>query len=226
METKISNLHRDERNFNRHTEQGMELLRKSLKELGAGRSILLDKNGRIIAGNGVAEAAEAVGIDFTNTLKSELGIKHTRSGALANAIDLPTATKDGTYNITAFTKKMLDVFPALKDDYKEHVAIYGNFLYLNFFGEKLVPQIKEVLLENNKKSVKKLFDVFETIYIQGDRDTVNTVVAVIAAACVNDETAKANAIAALGDNKHFVDALTQFIPVIASNKKLSAALIK
>lgn len=173
-----------------------------------------------------AKDAEAVGIDFTNTLKSELGIKHTRSGALANAIDLPTATKDGTYNITAFTKKMLDVFPALKDEYKEHVAVYGNFLYLNFFGEKLVPQIKEVLLENNKKSVKKLFDVFETVYIQGDRDTVNTVVAVIAAACVNDETAKANAIAALGDNKHFVDSLTQFIPVIASNKKLSAALIK
>ena len=173
-----------------------------------------------------AKDAEAVGIDFTNSLKSELGIKHTRSGALANAIDLPTATKDGTYNITAFTKKMLDVFPALKDDYKEHVAIYGNFLYLNFFGEKLVPQIKEVLLENNKKSVKKLFDVFETVYLQGDRDTVNTVVAVISAACVKDETIKANAIAALGDNKHFVDSLTQFIPVIASNKKLSAALIK
>ena len=139
---------------------------------------------------------------------------------------MPTATKDGTYNVTAFTKKMLDVFPALKDEYKEHVAVYGNFLYLNFFGEKLVPQIKEVLIENNKKSVKKLFDVFETVYLQGDRDTVNTAVAVIAAACVNDETVKANAIAALGDNKHFVDSLTQLIPVIASNKKLSAALLK
>ena len=46
------------------------------------------------------------------------------------------------------------------------------------------------------------------------------------AACANDDTVKANAIAALGDNKHFIDSLTQFIPVVASNKKLSAALLK
>lgn len=173
-----------------------------------------------------AKDAEAVGIDFTSTLKSQLGIKHTRSSAFTSAIDLPTASKDGSYNVAAFTKKMLDVFPVLKDDYKAHVAVYGNFLYLNFFGEKLVPQIKSVLLENNKKSVKKLFDVFENGYLQGDRDTVNTLVAVLAAACVNDDAVKANAIAALGENKHFIDALTQLIPVIASNKKLSAALLK
>lgn len=173
-----------------------------------------------------AKDAEAVGIDFTSTLKAQLGIKHTRSSSFANAIDLPAVSKDGTYNITAFTKKVLDVFPALKDDYKEHVAIYGNFLYLNFFGEKLVPQIKSILLENNKKTVKKVFDVLQNGYLQGDRDTVNTIVAVVAAACANDETAKNNAIAALGDNQHFIDSLTQFIPVVMSNKKLSAALLK
>ncbi len=173
-----------------------------------------------------AKDAEAVGIDFTSTLKEELGIKHTRSKTAINAVDLPTVSKDGAYTITAFTKKVLDVFPALKDEYKEHVAVYGNFLYLNFFGEKLVPQIKAVLLENNKKSVKKLFDILQTGYLQGDRDTVNTIVAVVAAACANDETIKLNAVAALGDNKHFVDSLNQFIPVISSNKKLSAALLK
>ncbi len=173
-----------------------------------------------------AKDAEAVGIDFTSTLKAELGIKHKRSSTAATAVDLPTASKDGTYNITAFTKKVLDVFPVLKDEYKAHVAVYGNFLYLNFFGEKLVPQIKSVLLENNKKNVKKLFDVLTNGYLHGDRDTVNTIVAVLGAACVNDETVKANAIAALGDNKHFIDSLTQFIPVILSNKKLSAALLK
>lgn len=173
-----------------------------------------------------AKDAEAVGIDFTSTLKSKLGIKHTRSSAAANAIDLPTASKGDSYNVTAFTKKMLDIFPSLKDDYKEHVAVYGNFLYLNFFGEKLVPQIKSVLLENNKKAVKKLFEALQNGYLQGDRDTVNTIVAVVAAACLNDEKVFANAVAALGDNKHFVDSITQFMPVIASNKKLSAALIK
>jgi len=173
-----------------------------------------------------AKDAEAVGIDFTATLKSELGIKHKRSAAAVSTVDLPTASKNGAYNISAFTKKMLDVFPALKDEYKAHVAQYGNFLYLNFFGEKLVPQIKSVLQENNRKSVKKLFDVFQNGYLQGDRDTINTIVAVVAAACANDETIKENAIAALGDNQHFIDSLNQFIPVVAKNKKLSAALLK
>lgn len=173
-----------------------------------------------------AKDAEAVGIDFTATLKTELGIKYKRSVAAANAVDLPTVSKDGTYTITAFTKKMLDVFPVLKDEYKAHIAVYGNFLYLNFFGEKLVPQIKSVLLENNKKSVKKLFDVLQNAYLQGDRDTANTIVAVVCAACANNETIKANAVAALGDNKHFIDSITQFMPIILSNKKLSAALLK
>lgn len=173
-----------------------------------------------------AKDAVAVGIDFTSSLRDELGIKRTRSATAASAVDLPTASKDGAYNVSAFTKKMLDVFPTLKDDYKAHVAYYGNFLYLNFFGEKLVPQIKAVLFENNKKKVKKLFDVLQNGYLQGDRDTVNTIVAVVAAACANDEAIKANVIEALDDNKHFIDSVTQFIPVMLSNKKLSAALLK
>ncbi len=173
-----------------------------------------------------AKDAEAVGIDFVGTVKAELGIKHKRSTTAANAVDLPTASKGDSYTITVFTKKMLDIFPVLKDEYKAHVAVYGNFLYLNFFGEKLVPQIKSLLLENNKKSVKKLFDALQSGYLQGDRDTVNTIVAVVAAACINDDKAKENAFSALDDNKHFIDSVTRFMPIILSNKKLSAALLK
>ncbi len=173
-----------------------------------------------------AKDAEAVGIDFSETLKKAFGIKRRRTGVGVDAVDLPTTSKGDAYNINAFTKKMLDFFPALKDDYKEHVAVYGNFLYLNFFGEKLVPQIKQVLLENNKKTVKKLFDTFQNGYLHGDRDTVNTIVAVISAAVADDETAQANAFAALEENKHFIDAVKQFVPLVLKDKKLSAALIK
>ena len=47
-------------------------------------------------------------------------------------------------DIAGFTKKMLDVFPTLKDEYKAHITKYGNFLYLNFFGEYLVPVLKNL----------------------------------------------------------------------------------
>ena len=39
----------DSHNFNKGNEQGQPLMERSFKELGAGRSILLDRNGNIIA---------------------------------------------------------------------------------------------------------------------------------------------------------------------------------
>lgn len=59
----------DARNFNRHTEEGMQLLEKSLRELGAGRSVLVDKDDNIIAGNGIVEAAGKAGITRTRVVE-------------------------------------------------------------------------------------------------------------------------------------------------------------
>jgi DNA modification methylase len=52
----------DEHNANKGTKRGKDLLKQSLKELGGGRSILLDKDGNIIAGNKTFEAAQESGI--------------------------------------------------------------------------------------------------------------------------------------------------------------------
>lgn len=60
---KIDELKFDDKNFNKHTEFGMGLLEKSLRENGAGRSILIDKDNNIIAGNGIIEAAGSVGLE-------------------------------------------------------------------------------------------------------------------------------------------------------------------
>lgn len=59
----IKDLRFDDKNFNKHTEYGMSLLEKSLRENGAGRSILIDKDNNIIAGNGIVEAAGSVGLE-------------------------------------------------------------------------------------------------------------------------------------------------------------------
>lgn len=52
----------DEHNANKGTERGRALLLQSLQELGAGRSILVDKDGNIIAGNKTFEAAQKLGL--------------------------------------------------------------------------------------------------------------------------------------------------------------------
>ena len=59
----LSSLSPDEHNANKGTERGTFMIRRSLEKLGAGRSLVLDKNGRIIAGNKTAESAAEIGLE-------------------------------------------------------------------------------------------------------------------------------------------------------------------
>lgn len=52
----------DQRNYRKHNYKNKELINKSLSECGAGRSILIDNEDEIIAGNGVYEQAKALNI--------------------------------------------------------------------------------------------------------------------------------------------------------------------
>ena len=63
QEKKLSSLIPDDQNMNKHNQYGMRLLEKSISTLGLGRSILVDKNNRIIGGNGVAETAASLGLE-------------------------------------------------------------------------------------------------------------------------------------------------------------------
>lgn len=61
---KHTDLKPDPENANLGTERGTQLLRKSLEELGAGRSIVVDRNGVTIAGNKTLEQAAELGLKF------------------------------------------------------------------------------------------------------------------------------------------------------------------
>ena len=67
----IQELVQDQHNFNKGTAQGEKLMQKSLTELGAGRSILIDKDGNIIAGNKTQKAAIAAGIQKVRVIESD-----------------------------------------------------------------------------------------------------------------------------------------------------------
>jgi hypothetical protein len=58
----LSDLTPDSRNANRGTQRGRVLLEKSLRRYGAGRSILADKHGAVIAGNKTLEVAADIGL--------------------------------------------------------------------------------------------------------------------------------------------------------------------
>lgn len=52
----------DQNNYRCHDERNLALIKKSIQRCGAGRSILLDKNGEIIAGNATYKTLQELGI--------------------------------------------------------------------------------------------------------------------------------------------------------------------
>ena len=58
----IKDLIPDAKNARAHNPRNIGMIEKSLSKLGAGRSILIDENNRIIAGNGTIEGAAQAGI--------------------------------------------------------------------------------------------------------------------------------------------------------------------
>lgn len=60
--THIKDLLPDPRNARKHNPANIGMISDSLQEVGAARSIVIDEKGMVLAGNGVLEAAGAVGI--------------------------------------------------------------------------------------------------------------------------------------------------------------------
>jgi hypothetical protein len=93
----IAQLILDEKNANKGTKRGRELLEKSLTKCGAGRSVVVDRHDRVIAGNKTVEAAVAAGMksiavvetdgsSLVAVQRSDLDLnKDTKAGELAIA---------------------------------------------------------------------------------------------------------------------------------------------
>jgi sporulation protein YlmC with PRC-barrel domain len=111
---KITDLKSDARNANKGTERGSAAIEASLRRFGAGRSILIDKNGAIIAGNKTAENAQAAGLedvivvpsdgtklvavqrtdlDITDPKARELAVADNRTGELSLEWDASTLSE-------------------------------------------------------------------------------------------------------------------------------------
>lgn len=67
----IETLTPDPKNARRRTERSAAMIERSLSEFGAARSIVVDENGVVLAGNGTLEAAAAIGIDRVITVHAD-----------------------------------------------------------------------------------------------------------------------------------------------------------
>lgn len=85
IERSIDSLIPDDKNFNKGTEYGDHLMDESLRKFGLGRSVLLDKNDRIIAGNKTTEKAAELGFEKVVVVETD---GNTLVAVKRNDIDL------------------------------------------------------------------------------------------------------------------------------------------
>lgn len=70
---KVEDLKFDARNYRRHSEKNQDLIKKSINEVGFGRSIVIDADNEIVCGNGVvSQIAKSTPIKVVETDGSEL----------------------------------------------------------------------------------------------------------------------------------------------------------
>lgn len=70
-EASLEQFEGDKRNANKGTVRGKGMLDKSVRKLGAGRSIVVDKHGRIIAGNKTRQAMVEAGITQARVVETD-----------------------------------------------------------------------------------------------------------------------------------------------------------
>lgn len=113
----------DKRNYRLHNDENKRVIKKSLEELGAGRSIVIDNEGEIIAGNGVYEQAQKLGIKtkIVETDGSELVVVKRTDLATEDERRKKLALAD---NATSDTSEWAD--DLLREDWtKEALADWG-----------------------------------------------------------------------------------------------------
>jgi len=137
---KLEDLKQDSVNARKHNPRNVNMIVDSIQELGCGRSILIDENGTIIAGNATYEALVEAGItkvrvvegsgdeivavqrmDLTKLEKARLALFDNRASELSNWDTEVLATLTGIDNLfdNIFSDKELAVL--LGDDYEPDI---------------------------------------------------------------------------------------------------------
>jgi|SRR5690625_797191 len=164
----------DSNNFNKHTDKGMKLLEKSVKEVGVIESITTDKKGDIVSGNARKEIFDKMGFkpkfielkdDEYPVIQTDLdGEKRIRAAILANTVALE--------NINLDTVKIEETGIDLEEVGIE--VFDGGDIDLDKFFEEAdnddSSQKNKIVLEYTQEDYEKVCDAFDAL--EGSREEI------------------------------------------------------
>lgn len=122
----IRQLRPDPQNANRGTERGAGMIERSLRAYGAGRSLLVDKHGVVIAGNKTLEAAASIGLEEVVVVRTD-----GRKLVVVQRTDLDLARDAQAKELAIADNRAaqvgLDWDPAVLEELKEAGVDLGEF---------------------------------------------------------------------------------------------------
>ena len=131
--TNISDLKCDKKNARKRTDRSSKMLQDSLEEIRAARSIVIDENNTILAGNGTVEAAKKVGIKNIQVVETD--------GETIVAVRRSGLTEDEKTNLALYDNRTsdladwdVDVLEMLKDSDFDLSKFWNNIELDNLFG--------------------------------------------------------------------------------------------
>lgn len=165
---------------------------------------------------------DVIAEDFVKTLYRPLGISDgTVSGS---QVTIPVKNKAGTeMNLDAFTAKFLNIYPEFKELYKQDVAEYGEYLYVDFFKKTALKKLREAVSENNTKAAAKLLTLMAEAYYEGTAEASDVAVGLISAGAFYDCPEKFDEMSKdLAETKPlYITAVKSTVATVGKNKKFA-----
>lgn len=92
-----------------------------------------------------------------------------------------TQAKSGAlaYDANTLGSRFTTIYPELRDEYKNNLGLYGEFLAEDFFVNHGNKYVIETIKENDKIRMRKLFNLLNDIYEDGTNDTQSLVAVTI-----------------------------------------------
>ena len=169
METEIKF---DQRNYRKHSKKNKELIRKSLVELGAGRSVVIDNENELVAGNGVYEQAQALkmpvrivetdGSELVVVKRTDLGTQDDKRKKLALADNSASDTSEFNNRLLAedWTRDVLKEWGVTLPDSVDYEGITAAQVMdaIVYKPSETPASIEEFLDDDDYNQIKKEVD--------------------------------------------------------------------
>ena len=161
--------------------------------------------------------------DFCEQIGVKLGIAKPSASVIPQNVAMPTKKAKGDeQDIESLTQKMLAIFPAFKDDYKENVSKYKSFLYVDFYKKTILVKMREWTDDYgaNKRNLDKVFKALAEVYYNCDKATADLICGLIVAGTFYDRAELLEGcVAPLTEFPVFATACKEATAAAAKNKK-------